>query len=124
MTTLNTLPEWFFDKVIFRRPQLVICCVLVVVALLGYKAQDFRLDASAETLIIENDRDLNYSRLIDNRYGVQDFLLLAYTPQDDLFSDNVLADLERLKNELLQMERVSSVVSILNVPLLKSRLRN
>jgi predicted RND superfamily exporter protein len=120
MTKLNKLPELFFDKVILRRPQLVICCILVVVAFLGYKAKDFRLDASAETLIIENDRDLHYSRLIDARYGVQDFLLLAYTPQDDLFADKVLADLERLQNELLQLERVSSVVSILNVPLLES----
>ncbi len=120
MTKLNTLPELFFDKVILRRPRLVICCILLVVAFLGYKAKDFRLDASAETLIIENDRDLNYSRLIDHRYGVQDFLLLAYTPQDDLFSDKVLADLERLKNELLQLERVSEVVSILDVPLLQS----
>ena len=120
MTKLNKLPELFFDKVILRRPQLVICCILAVVAFLGYQAKDFRLDASAETLIIENDRDLNYSRLIDNRYGVQDFLLLAYTPQDDLFSDKVLADLEGLRNELLQLERVSSVISILDVPLLKS----
>lgn len=120
MAKLKTLPELFFDKVILRRPQLVICCILVVVAFLGYKARDFRLDASAETLIIENDRDLHYSRLVDARYGVQDFLLLAYTPQDDLFSDKVLADLERLKNELLQLERVSAVVSILDVPLLKS----
>ena len=78
MTKLNTLPELFFDKVILKRPQLVICCLLVVVAFLGYKAKDFRLDASAETLIIENDRDLHYSRLIDKRYGVQDFLLLVF----------------------------------------------
>jgi len=120
MAKLNTLPELFFDKVIFRRPQLVIYCILVVVVFLGYKARDFRLDASAETLIIEDDRDLHYSRLIDKRYGVQDFLLLAYTPKDDLFSDKVLADLERLKNELLQLERVFEVISILDVPLLKS----
>ena len=119
MAKLNTLPELFFDKVILRRPQLVICCILVVVAFLGYKAKDFRLDASAETLIIDNDRDLHHSRMVDARYGVQDFLLLAYTPQGDLFSDKVLADLARLKNELLQLERVSAVVSILDVPLLK-----
>ena len=110
MAKLNTLPELFFDKVILRRPQLVICCILVVVVFLGYKARDFRLDASAETLIIDNDRDLHHSRMVDARYGVQDFLLLAYTPQGDLFSDKVLADLARLKNELLQLERVSAVV--------------
>jgi predicted RND superfamily exporter protein len=95
-------------------------CIIVAVAFLGYRAKDFRLDASAETLVIENDKDLRYSRLIDSRYGVQDFLLLTYTPEDDLFSDNVLANLKRLQDELLQIESVSGVVSILDVPLLES----
>lgn len=120
MTKLLTLPALFFDKVILERPKLTIICILVLVAFLGYKAKDFRLDASAETLVLEHDEDLRYSRLIDSRYGVEDFLLLTYTPNGDLFSDTVLAHLKRLRNELLKLERVSSVVSILDVPLLES----
>jgi len=120
MTKLLTLPALFFDKVILERPKLTIFCLLVLVSFLGYKAKDFRLDASAETLVLEHDEDLQYSRLIDARYGVQDFLLLTYTPKDDLFSDAVLANLKRLRHDLLQLQNVSSVVSILDVPLLES----
>jgi len=120
MTKLLTLPVLFFDKVILERPKLIIICILVLVAFLGYKAQDFRLDASAETLVLEHDKDLRYSRLIDSRYGVEDFLLLTYAPKGDLYSDTVLANLKRLRNELLKLERVSAVLSILDVPLLES----
>jgi len=120
MTKLLSLPVLFFDKVILERPRQIIICILVLVAFLGYKAQDFRLDASAETLVLEHDEDLRYSRLIDSRYGVEDFLLLTYAPKGELFSDTVLANLKRLRNELLKLERVSAVLSILDVPLLES----
>jgi predicted RND superfamily exporter protein len=120
MTKLHSLTVRFFDKVILRRPILTIICILAVVSFLGYKAKDFRLDASAETLVLENDEDLRYSRLIDSRYGLQEYLVMTYAPEDDLFSDQVLSNLSRLRDELKGMARVSSVVSILDVPLLES----
>jgi predicted RND superfamily exporter protein len=120
MTVPQSLSSRFFDTVILKRPGVVIFCLVTILAFLGYHAKDFRLDASAETLIIENDKDLQYSRLINSRYGLQDFLLISYTPAEDLFSDKVLADLARLRNELKQLGGVSDVVSILDVPLLQS----
>jgi len=120
MTQLHALTRPFFDKVVLERPGLVIICLLAVVSFLGYKAKDFRLDASAETLVLEHDIDLRYSRIINSRYGLQDYLLMTYAPKDDLFSEKALANLTRLRDELMQLERVSSVVSILDVPLLES----
>jgi predicted RND superfamily exporter protein len=121
MTKLHFLTARFFDKVILKRPGLVIICILAVVSFLGYKAKDFKLDASAETLVLENDKDLRYSRLIDSRYGVQDYLVVTYAPyQGELFSDKALSNLARLRDELNRLKRVSSVVSILDVPLLES----
>jgi len=120
MTTLHSLTARFFDKVILKRPGLAIIFILAVVSFLGNKAKDFKLDASAETLVLQNDEDLRYSRLIDSRYGVQDYLVMTYAPKGDLFSENVLSNLTRLRNELKGMERVSSVVSILDIPLLES----
>ena len=120
MTKLHSLLTRFFDKVILERPGLVIICLLAVVSFLGYKAKDFKLDASAETLVLEHDEDLRYSRLVDSRYGLQDYLLMSYAPKEDLFSDKVLANLTRLRDELKQLERVASVASILDVPLLES----
>ncbi|MBW2574231.1 MAG: MMPL family transporter, partial [Deltaproteobacteria bacterium] len=120
MTKLHSLTIRFFDKVILKRPGLVIICILAVVSFLGYKAKDFKLDASAETLVLENDKDLRYSRLIASRYGVQDYLVMTYAPQGYLFSDKVLSNLARLRDELKGLKRVSSVVSVLDVPLLES----
>ena len=120
MTKLHSLTVRFFDNVILRRPGLAIIFILAVVSFLAYKAKDFKLDASAETLVLQNDEDLRYSRLIDSRYGLQDYLVMTYAPEGDLFSENVLSNLVRLRDELKGMERVSSVVSILDVPLLES----
>ncbi len=120
MMQFYSLLTRFFDKVVLKRPGFVILCLLAVVIFLGYNAKDFKLDASAETLVLENDKDLRYSRLISSRYGEHDYLLMTYAPQDDLFSDKVLEKLTRLRDELRQLERVSSVVSILDVPLLES----
>ncbi len=120
MTNFYSLITRFFDKIVLKRPVFIILCILIVVSFLGYKAKDFKLDASAETLLLEDDKDLQYSRLIYSRYGEQDYLVIAYTPNDDLFSDNVLSNLTQLRDEIKKLKRVSSVVSILDVPLLEN----
>jgi len=94
--------------------------MLAVVVFLGFQARNFRLDASTETLVLENDQALRYSRIISSRYGQREFLVLTYTPKDELFSPEALAGLERLTDDLSSLERVQSVVSILNVPLMES----
>jgi len=70
--------------------------------------------------MLENDKDLRYSRLINSRYGQNDFLFLTYTPKDNLFSDKSLTKLTRLRDELRQLKFIASVTTILDVPLLES----
>ncbi len=120
MTEHRTPVSLFFDRIVLRYPRMVIVSVLVVVALLSVQARHFRLDASADTLVLEDDRDLKYSRLIDQRYGQHDFLVVAYSPDADLLSRQTLATLAGLRDDLEKLERVCSVVSILDVPLLQS----
>jgi len=120
MTKLHSLPPLFFDRVVLRYPKTVLLCTLAVVVFLAFQARDFKLDASAETLVLENDEDLRYSRLIGSRYEQNDFLVLTFAPEDDLFSDKTLATLARLRDDLNALHRVVSVISILDVPLLES----
>jgi hypothetical protein len=120
MAKPHSLVTRFYDEVILEHPVIVILCLLAVVYFLGFKAKDFKLDASTETLIIETDEDLRYSRLIKSRYGGYDYLLMTYSPKTDLFSNESLKKLARLRDELKQLKRVTSVVSILNAPLLES----
>ena len=120
MTMRHALITRFYDKIILKHPLITLFCLLAVVSFLGYQARDFKLDASAETLILQTDKDLRYSRLIESRYGEHDYLIITYTPKNDLFSDQTLEKLAALQDELVQLKYVSSVVSILNAPLLES----
>ena len=120
MAIFYTWVRRFYERVILEHPAIVILCLLAVVSFLGYKAKDFKLDASAESLIIETDEDLRYSRMISARYGGYDYLLVTYSPQKDLFSEESLAKLARLRDELKALDRVASVTSILDAPLLES----
>ena len=118
--TKHRTAAFFFDRIVLGHPKTIILCVLIVVGFLGYQTRRFRLDASAETLVLENDKDLRYSRVINSRYGQRDFLILTYTSRNDLFSPDTLTTLAHLRDDLQSLESVSSVLSILDVPLLES----
>ena len=83
-------------------------------------APEFRLDASSDSLVLESDDDLAYYRTVTDRYGSEEFIVVTYTPDGDLFSDDTLARLQSLKQELLDVDIIASVTSILDVPLIQS----
>jgi predicted RND superfamily exporter protein len=120
MTKHQSAASFFFDRMVLRYPKAIILCLLIVVGFLGYQARRFRLDASAETLVLENDESLRYSRIISSRYGQRSFLILTYNPKGAMFSLQNLNTLGQLRDELLSLEDVESVMSILDVPLLES----
>ena len=107
-----------YTNLVFGRPVPVLLVLLAITTVFAYHARNFRLDASADSLLLEGDKDLEYSRVINRRYGIRDSVIVAYTPLDaELFSREILQAMERLRRELLAVERVQSVDSILNVPI-------
>jgi predicted RND superfamily exporter protein len=116
----SSLTLFFFDRVILQYPRTVLLCALLAAAFLGFQAGKFRLDASAETLVLQNDKDLQYSRLVSSRFGESDFLVLTFTPKADLFSKESLDTLARLRDDLESLKHVQSVLTILDVPLLEN----
>ena len=109
-----------YEKIVLDRPVLTLLAVGLIIAFFSIYIPDFKLDASGESLVLENDKDLRYYRSIQARYGSDDYVLITYTPQNDLFSERSLSDLQELRDSLLELERVESVVSILDVPLINS----
>jgi predicted RND superfamily exporter protein len=116
----HSVTERFFDSVLLKHPKLVLVAVCLAVCFLAYQAQYFRLDASADTLLLENDPDLNFHRELSRRYSKQDFVVVTISPKDDLLSDSSLALVKNLRDDLTSLEHVSSVKSLLDVPLLFS----
>jgi predicted RND superfamily exporter protein len=109
----------FCSRVVLGSPRLVLFFVTLAVLACAWFLKDFRLDASADSLVVEGDPDLEYSRVINARYATRDFVFVVYTPQAPLFSPPVLADLTALRDELLTLANVESVDTILDLPLLK-----
>jgi predicted RND superfamily exporter protein len=96
----------------------VIAGLLVVVGLFSHgMLSTFVWMPPLIPLLLENDPDLEFSRQINNRYGTSDSVTVAYTPDGDLFDPAELEILTRLREDLLSIERVESVDSILNVPI-------
>ncbi|UCH80065.1 MAG: MMPL family transporter [Nitrospiraceae bacterium] len=109
-----------YEKIVLHRPILTLPAVVLIVAFFSIFVQDFKLDASGDSLVLENDEDLRYYRSIQARYRSDDYVIITYTPNNDLFSKESLSDLKRLRNSLSQIKRVESVASILDVPLINS----
>ena len=109
-----------YDNLVLKKPGVTLLVVALVTAFFAIHIPDFKLDASADSLILENDQALRYYRSVRARYGSDDNLIVTYTPDRDLFSDEVLADLKVLRDQLAELQRVESVVSLLDVPLINS----
>ncbi len=101
-------------------PKLVLIVLLSILVFFGYHAKDFRLDASADTLLLEDDRDLKVFRGIQERYPSNELLIVTYTPNENLFTNQALGPLKKLREELKKVEAVDSVFSILDAPLFNS----
>ena len=109
-----------YQALVIQRPRLTWALVLLLTLGLALGLPNFKLDASADSLTLEHDRDLDYFRAVYKRYQSGSFLVVTYKPQADLFSDAALAKLQALRAELQAVDGVASVNSMLDVPLLYS----
>lgn len=108
-----------YRRVVLDHPVFTILLLLLVFAFFVSHAKDFRLDASADALLLENDEDLKIFRELNDRYATKDFLFVTFTPDQDLFSDSSLHIIASLRDELKQLELTDSVITLLDVPLVK-----
>jgi predicted RND superfamily exporter protein len=109
-----------YQNIVIQKPKLILTLLFLVLLGFGYFSKDFRLDASSDTLLLENDPDLNYLREVTKRYGSKDFLVLTYSPEKEIISDDSIKNLINLKEEIQNLKWVHNVITILDVPLLSS----
>jgi len=109
-----------YNNSIVEKPKFTLLILVLLLLSFGYFTKDFQLDASSDTLLLENDPDLKYLREVNNKYGSKDFLVLTYTPKENLLEPNTIKNLTNLKNDLKNLSWASNVITILDVPLLKN----
>jgi predicted RND superfamily exporter protein len=60
-------------KKLLEKPKFILFLLVLVFSFSVYNAKNFQLDASADSLLLENDPDLNYLRSVNERYSSEDF---------------------------------------------------
>ncbi len=113
----------FYQKLILKYPLSVLIILISSILIFGINVLKLEIDASAETLLLNDDKDLAFSRTVAKRFQTNDVLILAYKPKQDLLSPKSVQTLTRLSEDLEQLPRVESVDSLINVPLFFSPVR-
>ena len=107
-------------RMLVSAPKLSLALALILCAFLCAFAPKLAIDASTQTLLLENDKDLELWRDITKRYEIPNTLVIAYTPNSDLLSESSISTLAALSKDLAQIKGVKSVFSMLDAPLLLS----
>jgi len=110
-----------YETLILRRPIIAMLAIMLIAIGMAFGLPNLKLDASLDSLTLENDNTLAYYRQSIQRYGNSDFLVVTYRPlKGDLFDDNNLLTLKELCDELRGIKGIAKVTSMLDVPLLYS----
>ena len=107
-----------YERLVLAHPARVLVVMLAVLSFFAWQARHFELDASADSLLLEDDRDLQTLRQMQARYASQDLLIVTFAPGGDVFDESSLARLRALRDRLRTAPGVESIASILDVPLL------
>ena len=107
-----------YQNIILKHPKAIFAILVLIFISFSYFSKDFRLDASSETLLIDGDPDLAYLNEVSDRYGSKEFLILTYTPNEGMVTDNSINNLLSLKYKIQSLNWVHSVITLLDVPLL------
>ena len=109
-----------YQNTVIQKPKTILTLLIFCLLFFGYYTKDFKLDASSDTLLIENDPDLKYLREITDRYGAKEFLILTFTPKESIISDSTINNLLSLKKEIQNLDWVHNVITMLDIPLLEN----
>ena len=114
MNFINQLYKKFLE-----RPKLILITLILIFSFSVYNAKNFQLDASADSLLLENDPDLNYLRSVNERYSSEEFFVITYSPKKKI-NEESLKELRKFVDEINNIKWVSKSISVLNAPLFES----
>ena len=113
-----------FASIISQKPIVVLAIGLILLLISAFNIPNFKLEASSDSLVLENDDDLRYYREISNEYSTSDFLVVLFTPAKPLFSIESIENVRTLSDRFEELDGVSDVLSYLDAPLLFSPKRS
>ena len=111
-------------EAIIKKPIITLAAIVAIVAALSTYIQYINVDASPDSLLLESDPDLEYYREIHREYGTDEYIIVGFEPKGGLYTQETIAFISELTNQLQEITGVSSVSSATNVPLLQQTYRD
>ena len=108
-----------YIRIILRNSFVSFSILLVFLAALYPGASNLQLDASSDSLVLENDPDLKVYREMSNLFSDSDFLIVALRPNDGIFNTKSLQRIGKIENDILKINGVDQVLSILDAPIIE-----
>ena len=93
-------------KFIVLFPKLTLALSLAISIIIGIFSYKLEIDASTQTLLLENDKDLAIYREITKRYESKNFLIIAYRPNSNLLSQSSLDKIAAISKDLENLPMV------------------
>jgi predicted RND superfamily exporter protein len=109
-----------YKKLVIDYSKITLFLITLSIIFSLYQSKNFNLDASSDALLLEGDPDLKYLREVNDTYGSKDFLVLTYSPISSFTEKETILDLQLLKSKIQKLSWVDSVITLVDVPLLKS----
>ena len=109
-----------YEKVFLSHPRTVVTLFLAGLVFFGYHLRNFRMDASSDSLVLENDSDLKFYETTRALFGTDNYIILAVSLKKSVISDDVLGMIDEVSKDLQKLPSIESVNSILTVPLFES----
>ena len=101
------------------KKNLLLIISLIILMIFLYHSQKFKLDASSDTLILQNDEDYNFFKYYNKIFKNNNFLILAIK-SDKIIDESYINKIKKLKNELLNINGIDKTFSIVDAPILLS----
>ena len=109
---IKNIASWLLNKY-----RLILFIVALITVTSGLGLNNFKLDASSDALVLENDESLKSYREAEDEFGDSSFLIVTYEPNMELFSDYSINRISNLENDLKNIDGVDSVLSLLDAPI-------
>ncbi len=100
------------------RPYWTLFITIIVMLSMSWPATHLTIDASTDSLLLENDPDLKFYRTIHYEYGTDVYLVIAVRFDESILSPASVARIEEITQKIKVINGVSDVTSITTVPLI------
>jgi len=93
-----------------------ISLALSILILSFFFIKNFRIDASSDTLVAQNDKDFEYFNNYSKLFKSENFLILAVENNNEL-NKEFIRNIESISSKILSLKSVSQVFSFIDAPI-------